>query len=213
MLAPATEGFLIARNPATGAELSRVPETPPGAVAPAVARASMAQVRWAEAPWKVRRAALRRWWAILARDAGAWARAIRDEVGKPASEAMAEVVSTLDALRWLDRHAGRALADERLARGWQRVLLIPPARLRWAPLGTIGIIGTWNYPLLLNAPAIAHALAAGNAVVWKSSELAVGLGRRLQDSIEEAGLPDGLVSAVFGGAEVGRALAGRGSPR
>ncbi len=123
---------------------------------------------------------------------------------------MAEVVSTLDAVRWTVKNAGKALADERIGRGWQRALLIPPARLVWAPLGTIGIIGTWNYPLLLNAPAIAQSLAAGNAVVWKPSELAVGLGRRLQDSIEEAGLPEGLVSAVFGRAEVGQALVDSG---
>ena len=123
---------------------------------------------------------------------------------------MAEVVSSLDAVRWTVKNAGRALADERVPRGWQRVLLIPPARLRWMPLGTIGIIGTWNYPLLLNAPVIAQALAAGNAVVWKPSELASGLGRRLQDSIDEAGLPEGLVSAIFGGPEVGQALIGSG---
>jgi acyl-CoA reductase-like NAD-dependent aldehyde dehydrogenase len=70
----------------------------------------------------------------------------------------------------------------------------------------IGIVGTWNYPLLLNAPAVAQALAAGNAVVWKPSEQAIGLGWKLQDSIAAAGLPEGLVSAVFGGPEAGLAL-------
>lgn len=74
----------------------------------------------------------------------------------------------------------------------------------------IGIIGTWNYPLLLNAPAIAQAIASGNAVVWKPSDLAVGLGQRLQDSVREAGFPDGLVSAVIGKADVGQALIGSG---
>jgi acyl-CoA reductase-like NAD-dependent aldehyde dehydrogenase len=203
-------GPLIARNPSTGIELGRCPATPPVQVAEIAARASVAQARWASAPWKTRQAALRRWWGLLARDADHWAVAIRDEIGKPTGEGMAEVVSTLDAVRWTIRNAGKALADRRIARGWQRALLIPPARLRWAPLGVIGIIGTWNYPLLLNAPAIAQALASGNAVVWKPSELASGLGRRLQDSIEEAGLPEGLVSAVYGGAEVGQALIASG---
>ena len=62
------------------------------------------------------------------------------------------------------------------------------------------MIGTWNYPLFLNAPPIAQALAAGNAVVWKPSELAPLAGLRLQQSLEEAGFPEGLVAAVFGGA-------------
>jgi acyl-CoA reductase-like NAD-dependent aldehyde dehydrogenase len=207
---PSTAGPLVARNPATGLVLGHHPSTPPGEVDELTARASLAQKAWASTPWKIRREALRRWWALLARDADSWALAIRDEVGKPTGEAMAEVVSTLDAVRWTIKNAGKALADERVARGWQRVLLIPPARLRWAPLGVIGIIGTWNYPLLLNAPAIAQALAAGNAVVWKPSELAVGLGRKLQDSIREAGFPDGLVSAAYGKSDVGQALIGSG---
>ena len=206
MTDPSAASPLIARNPSTGVEIGRFPATSPGTVAETVARASIEQARWASNPWKVRRDALRRWWGILARDADKWAVAIRDEIGKPTGEAMAEVVSSLDAVRWTVKNAGKALADQRIGRGWQRALLIPPARLCWAPLGTIGIIGTWNYPLLLNAPAIAQSLAAGNAVVWKPSELAVGPGRRLQDSIEEAGLPEGLVSAVFGGAEIGQAV-------
>jgi acyl-CoA reductase-like NAD-dependent aldehyde dehydrogenase len=197
---------LIARNPANGNELGRYPLTPLGDVAGIVARASLAQERWASTPWKTRQSALERWWRILARDAESWAAGIRDEVGKPTGEAMAEVVSSLDAIRWTIRNAGKALADERIGRGWQRALLIPPARLRWAPLGVIGIIGTWNYPLLLNAPAIAQALAAGNSVVWKPSELATGVGSKLQRSVEEAELPEGLVSAVYGGWEVGQAL-------
>jgi acyl-CoA reductase-like NAD-dependent aldehyde dehydrogenase len=79
-----------------------------------------------------------------------------------------------------------------LGRGWQGVLLIPPARLPWRLLGVIGILGTRNFPLLLEAPAV------GNAVVRKPSELAIGLGWKLQDSTREAGFPDGLIAAVFG---------------
>ena len=90
--------------------------------------------------------------------------------------------------------------------GWQRFLLMPAGRLEWHPVGVVGIIGTWNYPLFLNAPPLIHALAAGNAVVWKPSELAIRTGQKLQQSLEEAGLPPGLVTAVFGGAAVGRAL-------
>jgi acyl-CoA reductase-like NAD-dependent aldehyde dehydrogenase len=68
------------------------------------------------------------------------------------------------------------------------------------------MIGTWNYPLLMNAPSIAQALAAGNAVVWKPSELAPLAGLRLQRCLGRAGFPEGLVTAVFGGPEVGAAL-------
>ena len=89
----------------------------------------------------------------------------------------------------------------------------PGARLRYRPLGVVGMIGTWNYPLFLNAPAIAQAVAAGNAVVWKPSELAPLVGRKLQESLDEAGFPAGLIAVVYGGPEVGRALVEHASTR
>ena len=198
---------MIARNPATGAEIGRISQTPPDQVAQVVNRAEEAQSRWDLAGWKVRHDALRRWWRILARDADAWADLIRSEVGKPFSEALAgDVVATLDGIRWTIRHAGKVLAETRYGPGSQRFLQIPTGRMVQRPFGVMGIIGTWNYPLFLNALPIAQALATGNAVVWKPSELTPLSGWTLQKSLDEAGFPEGLVSAVFGGPEVGRAL-------
>ena len=92
-----------------------------------------------------------------------------------------DVLSTLDAIRWTVRHAGRALADRWIGPSWQRFLLMSGGRCRWVPYGVVGMLGTWNYPLFLNAPPIAQALAAGNAVVYKASEFAPLCGARLQD--------------------------------
>lgn len=205
-MATAIQQSLIARNPATGAELGRVEPTPIGVVAEQVGRAREAQEAWGALPWKARRDVLRCWWAGMAREADAWAAAIRDEVGKPIAEAMGEVVATLDAIRWTVKHAGRVLADSRIGSGWQRGMFLGPSRLRWRPVGVVGMIGTWNYPLLLNAAPIAQALATGNAVVWKPSELATMAGLRLDRGLREAGFPEGLVTTVLGGPEVGQAL-------
>ena len=68
------------------------------------------------------------------------------------------------------------------------------------------MLGTWNYPMFLNAPPIAQALAAGNGVVWKASESSPMCGARLEEGLREAGLPEGLVGVVQGGPAVGRAL-------
>jgi acyl-CoA reductase-like NAD-dependent aldehyde dehydrogenase len=201
------DDVLITCNPATGAEVGRIESTPAERVGDLVARARAAQHDWGRRPWKERRAVLERWWQVLGRDVADWTALIRDEIGKPGVEALAgDVVPTLDALRWTIKHGERTLKDVRLGAGWQRWLLMPAARLRWCPVGVVGMIGTWNYPLFLNAPPIAQALAAGNAVVWKPSELAVRTGQKIQHSLEQAGVPAGLVSTVFGGSLVGQAL-------
>ena len=194
-------------NPSTALEFGRIPITSLDEVESAVSKARKAQKVWGNLPWASRRAILRRWWKALSNEADAWADAITEEIGKPRAEAMAgDVVPTLDALRWTVRHGGSALKPERMWPGHQRMLMMPSGQMTYRPYGVVGIIGTWNYPLFLNAGPIAHALAAGNAVVWKPSELASGVGLKLQESLESAGLPEGLVAAVFGSSEVGKCL-------
>jgi acyl-CoA reductase-like NAD-dependent aldehyde dehydrogenase len=117
-----------------------------------------------------------------------------------------DVVTTLDALRWTIKNGGKTLRAQRLGPGWQRWLFLPGGVLQWVPFGVVGMLGTWNYPLFLNAPPIAQALAAGNALVWKPSELAPLCGRKLEQSLVEAGIPDDVATAVHGGADVGKAL-------
>ncbi len=197
---------LVASNPANGQEIRRIPVTPADEVPSRVERARTAQEAWGNLPWPKRREILRDWWRILSIEADNLAEGIRLEIGKPAGEAMGEVVSTLDALRWTVKNAGRVLADDRIKAGWQRWAMFGTVRLRWRPLGVLGVIGTWNYPIFLNAPLIAQALAAGNGVVWKPSELASHCGDLLQKTLEASGVPEGLVSAVQGGPEVGKAL-------
>ncbi|WZP00705.1 aldehyde dehydrogenase family protein [Isosphaeraceae bacterium EP7] len=194
-------------NPANGTVIGHVVEADPAEIAHAVARSRAAQGDWDRTPWARRKIALTQFSKLLSADADSWADAIRAEVGKPRGEALGEVLTTLDAIRWTLKNAGKVLADRTIGPGWQRLMLIPNARLRWRPRGVVGVVGTWNYPLFLNAPAIVQALAAGNGVVWKPSENAALCGQKLQNTIEACGLPVGLVSAVQGGAEVGRALA------
>lgn len=200
-------GALVARNPASGDVLGWTTPTPPDQVAGLVERARRAQPEWAEVPIRDRLAQLRQWYRGQAAAADHWADRLTREIGKPRPEAMAEILSSLDQIRWLIDHGPRALAGERLPRGRQWFQLVPPARLEWAPLGVVGIIGTWNYPHYLNAPAIAAALLAGNTVVWKPSELASFCGAALQDSLTHH-FPADVVQVVQGDGEVGAALIG-----
>ena len=125
-MATATAELLIARNPATGEELGRVPATAPEAVVEVVARARRAQARWGALDWRRHRAVLARWWGILAREADAWVDLIRAEIGKPQGEALAgDVISALDAIRWTVQN-GRAGAGRRADRGRLAALAVDP---------------------------------------------------------------------------------------
>lgn len=209
-MATAEAEILIARNPATGREIARIAATPPEAVSGLVDEASGAASAWAERPIGERLDAARRIWSSLAKSAEPLADLIREEIGKPRPEAQMEMTATLDAIRWIVKNARRALAEERLSAGWQRFALMRPARLRWVPLGVVGIVGTWNYPLLLDAPAIVGALVAGNGVAWKPSEQSAAVARSLAELLADASLPPGLIAPLFGGPAVGRALAESG---
>jgi acyl-CoA reductase-like NAD-dependent aldehyde dehydrogenase len=74
------------------------------------------------------------------------------------------------------------------------------------PLGVVGLITPWNFPLTILAFKLAPALAAGNAVVVKPAELTPLSTLRLAELAHEAGFPAGVVNVVLGGADVGRAL-------
>ncbi len=79
---------------------------------------------------------------------------------------------------------------------------------RREPLGVVGLLTPWNHPLLILTKKLAPALAAGNAVVIKPSELAPLTVNRLAELIRESGIPDGIVNVVHGlGAVAGKALA------
>ena len=73
---------------------------------------------------------------------------IRAEIGKPRGEALAgDLIASLDGIRWTVRHSRRALADRSIGPGPQQFLQISKARVSYRPLGVVGVIGTWNYPL------------------------------------------------------------------
>lgn len=165
-------------------------------VACAVARAREAAVLWGERSVEERCALLDRWRYALGQDADTLSAMVHREVGKPLQEALgADLLPSLDALRWVVRHAPLLLRRRGIAgtRAWQEPV----------PLGVVGVIGTWNYPLFLNVTPIAWAVAAGNAVVWKPSELATATALLLQGHCERVGLP---VFVMTGDGTTGQAL-------
>ncbi|MCH6159344.1 aldehyde dehydrogenase family protein [Streptomyces marispadix] len=199
-------GRLASFSPATGAKLADYPVDGPAEVAAAVGRAREAAKSWARAGWKGRRAALLAYKRALATRTGEIAEVIAAETGKPDHDARSEVLLAVIHLDWAARHARRVLGRRRVAPGLlsahQRALLA------YRPLGVVGVIGPWNYPVYTPMGSIGYALAAGNGVVFKPSELTPGTGVLLARIWNET-LPEhtDLLCTVTGEGPTGEALA------
>ncbi len=198
--------MLAVRDPATGALVAEVPETAPDAVPGLVARARAAQPGWAALGFEGRARVLRalRRWVTAHRER--IADTIVSETGKPRDEALvAEVDYIVTALAFWARQAPRYLADERVR---SRSPLAVGRRLvvRHVPVGVVGVIAPWNYPLDNGFGDCVPALAAGNGVVLKPSEHTPLTSLLMAEGLREAGAPDGLFAVAVGDGTLGPPL-------
>ena len=160
-----------------------------------VARCRREQQRWREVPVRQRLAPIKTLRRLLVAECDALCTAVANDIGKPVAEALGgEVLPLADACRFLEREAASLLRPRRVSRR-SRPLWFWGQRdtVHRRPRGVVAIIGTWNYPLILNGVQIVQALTAGNGVVWKPSEVAPASADALFDLIQRAGFPQGLV--------------------
>jgi acyl-CoA reductase-like NAD-dependent aldehyde dehydrogenase len=171
-----------------------------------VARRSFDEGKWSSAPVRVRAQILRKAADALRAQQAALGELITQEMGKPIGSAKAEVAGAADVF---DYYAGLALDLHGEAYSQQA----PDAlglSLR-EPVGVVGVITPWNFPLSLLAWKFAPALAAGCTLVSKPSHLTSGVALELARLLAEAGLPAGVLNVVTSetdnGAVAGQALA------
>jgi len=198
---------LVSVDPATLAEVGRVPVTELSAIGEIVAEARLAQQGWAREPLEARARLLRRVAHVLLAEGDDVARTIVRETGKPLVEAYtSELFVCLDNLSWLAANLVKVLGRERIPVP-QPYLPHKRAWLLYEPVGVVGIVSAWNFPLGVPLTQAASAVAAGNAVVLKPSELTPLTGRLVEELFLRAGAPAGLVRVVQGpGETIGDAL-------
>ena len=128
-------------------------------------------------------------------------RELSQEEGKPLGEGIAEVDRAARIFRYYaaeaDRELGAVFASGRPS---ERVYT------RQVPVGPVVLITPWNFPIAIPAWKLAPALVYGNSVVWKPSPVTPKLAVRLSEVLVEAGLPDGVLNVVLGGADAARRL-------
>ncbi|GII01263.1 aldehyde dehydrogenase family protein [Planobispora takensis] len=193
-------------SPATGAVVGTHPIQDAAAVRAAVADAEPAAAWWGALDWAERRRRLLDYKAVVTRDIARVVDMVHQETGKPKADATLEVILAITHIDWAARNARKVLGPRRVSPGMVGVNLA--ATLEYLPLGVVGVIGPWNYPVFTPMGSIAYALAAGNAVVFKPSELTPGVGVLLADLFAESVPEQPVLRTVTGLGETGAALAG-----
>jgi aldehyde dehydrogenase (NAD+) len=189
-------------NPARPAEiLGTYPESTAEDVDAAVGRATDAQREWARVPAPARAEVIDRCGVILGERKAELSTLVAREAGKILVEAGGDVQEAIDMAHYV-AGLGRSALGETMPSEL-------PDKIGWTtrqPVGVVGMITPWNFPVAIPSWKCFPALLAGNGIVLKPSEHSPACADELVGALGEAGVPDGLVNVVHGHGEPGRAI-------
>ena len=187
-------------NPSSGEVLSRVPLSGGREVDAAVSAAQAAFPAWSATPIKERVQVLYRYKTLLERHIDELAALVTEENGKIASEARAEVLKSAELTEF-------ACSLPQIVTG--EVLEVSrgvECRVERYPVGVVAAITPFNFPNMVPNWSIPNAIALGNCMILKPSELVPLSARRIVELLAEAGLPPGVLQVVHGGQQVVEAI-------
>ncbi|XJN88740.1 aldehyde dehydrogenase family protein [Micrococcus luteus] len=192
------------KDPATGELIGHAPQSTTADLDAAVERARTAQRDWAKLPHAERSAALNRAADAIEASAEALAELLSREQGKPVMNGPNAAFEVGGCVAWTRATAAfeiepEVLVDDESGR----------AELHWAPIGVVGGIGPWNWPMMISVWQIAPALRMGNTVVLKPSEYTPLSVLALTHVMNQA-LPEGVLQVLAGDGELGRAFTAHG---
>ncbi len=203
--APAASEIPV-ENPATGATVRTVPDLGAAAVAEMAARGRAVQPQWEAYGFEGRARVLLRAQKWLMDNSQRVADTIVSETGKTYEDAsLAEIGYAGNAFGFWAKHGPEYLADESVK---SSQVLVKGKKLiqRYRPLGLIGVIGPWNYPLTNSFGDCIPALMAGNSVILKPSEVTPLTSLLMVEGLREGGLPEDVLQIATGRGETGAAL-------
>lgn len=191
-------------NPASGENIGRYPIFTAKEVAAVVTRAHEASNGWIELGFSGRKKVLLAWSRYIINNIEQIAQLISLETGKPLSDSRLEIANAVNHIGWAARHAEEIMRTSHRAPG--ALMANMSATVERSPLGVVGVIGPWNYPIFTPIGSIAYALAAGNTVVFKPSEYTPGVGMWMDESFNTVAPFAGIFTTITGLAETGNAL-------
>ena len=191
-------------NPGTGDVIDTFPIHTEDDVNAAVERAHAAAAWWRGLGYDGRKRRLKAFKASLAVRQDELCELIHRETGKPVDDARIELLLAVDHLDWALRHAEKVLGRRRVAT--TKNYINHKAYLEYRPVGVVGVIGPWNYPLHTPLGSVTYALAAGNAVVYKPSEFTPATGEWIVEAFNDVVGEHPVLQLVTGGGATGNAL-------
>ncbi len=207
---PATENEIISYNPATGAEIGRVLNNSREQANEAIEKARRAFVDWRETSFAGRARFVMKAREVILAELDEIALLISNEAGKPIAEALsAEIAPVLDLMQYFAHSTAKILKPEKIDIG-QLKFLGRSSKIIYKPLGVVGIISPWNFPLAIPLGEVVMALMAGNAVVLKPSELTPLVGLKIGEIFAKAGLPENVLQILTGDGQTGAAIVDAG---
>jgi malonate-semialdehyde dehydrogenase (acetylating)/methylmalonate-semialdehyde dehydrogenase len=187
-------------DPSTGQVISRVPLSSASDVDAAVRAAQRALPAWAAMPIKERVQVLYRYRTLLEQQLAELSALVTEENGKLRSEATAEVLKSIELTEYAcslpQITAGEVME---VSKGVE-------CRIEKYPVGVVASITPFNFPNMVPNWTIPNALALGNCMILKPSELVPLSANRLAELLQEAGLPDGVFNVVHGGRDAVEAI-------
>jgi len=191
-------------NPSNGEVLSPYPIFSAKDVAKIVEQAREASEGWVRLGFNGRKRTLLAWSSYIINNIEHISHLISLETGKPLSDSRLEVSNAVNHIGWAARHAEDIMRTSHRAPG--ALMANMSATVERSPVGVVGVIGPWNYPIFTPVGSIAYALAAGNTVVFKPSEYTPGVGMWIDESFNAISPIAGVFTTVTGLGETGNAL-------
>lgn len=192
------QDFITLAAPATGIELGKIPACSQAQIDDMMTHAVALWPEWSATTLETRSQLLKRWSAILRRDAEKIAQLMSQEIAKSYADSHKEVIRTADLIDYVADDAlrmnGEAYRGDQFPGGSQKKM----AFSHFAPLGVVLAISPFNYPVNLAAAKIAPALMMGNSVIFKPATQGAMSGIALVDALVEAGMPENLVQVATG---------------
>jgi acyl-CoA reductase-like NAD-dependent aldehyde dehydrogenase len=192
-------------SPATGEVIGEIEETPLSEVGHFYEKGKSAFKEWSELEVTERLNYLLKLKEVMTEEMEEIAKVISSDTGKVMTEALvADIMPTLDAINHICKHGATILKRHKV----KTPLLLIGKRsfIEYMPRGVVLVISPWNYPLQLAMVPMVSALASGNAVILKPSEVTPLVGKCIEDLFIKAGFPKGIVQVAHGGKEVGAAF-------